>query len=324
MMYGLDLLGVAKYAKVALQEFPTGFALGAFSSTFGGSRRAVKAIVASGKCPRVRIQLAWKDNHKFTTRDFPSIRREALKWKNLVNKYSNVQWFFSGACEHKMNVKDATLLAKIVQEALPGTAYVNSIMKGGALIDGTKYVNEVHGDKAKPVRGEWAFSFDGKACVDAEVTKLKRTLGSCNTFFFWDSRFNGKWEDSDTTPRPERKGWPGTKLIRSIIALAKDEGSTALPPKWLYKSHAENKGKKDPRAEKPVFIVPVKFKSLELRGENGVKAVFRYYKPFEGGGYRYYYSKQLGYEISDQILEVWADGKKYGVINPAFRKGSYR
>jgi hypothetical protein len=323
MIYGLDLLGVAKYAKVALQEFPTGWALGAFSNTFGDARRAVEAIVKSGKCPRVRIQLCWKDAHNYSTKDFPSIRREALKWKRLVNKYKNVQWMFSGACEHRMNEKDATLLAKIVQEALPGTAYVNSIMKGGARIDGTKYINEVHGDKEKPRGGEENFSFDGTPCVDAEVSRLKRSFHSCETFFFWDSRFNGKWESSDTTPRPERKGWPDAKHIRSIVALAQDEGATKLPRKWLYKSHAENKGTKDPRAEKPVIIAPIKTKQIELRDSKGVVATLKYYKPFSGGGYRYY-ARTYGYEIATGTVEVWADGKKYGIINPAFRKGSYK
>lgn len=322
MMYGLDLLGVAKYAKVALQEFPEGWALGAFSSTFGDARRAVKAIVASGKCPRVRIQLAWKDNHKFTTRDFPAIRREALKWKNLVNTYKNVQWYFSGACEHKMNANDATLLAKIVQEALPGTKYVNCIMKGGARIK--NYINEVHGDKEKPKGGEEFFSFDGTPCVDSKVTELKDLWCDCTTYFFWDSRFNGKWESSNETPRPERKGWPDARHIRSIIALAREEGATKLPKKWLYKSHAENKGARDPRAEKPVIIAPIIVPEITLIDSNGItRAVLKYYKPFSGGGHRYYATK-YGYEIANGPVEVWAGNKKYGVINPAFRKGSYR
>jgi len=324
MMYGLDLLGIAQYSKVALREFPRGWALGAFSNTFGDARPAVEAIIKSGKCPRVRIQLSWKDKHDYSTRDFPAIRKEALEWAGLVNKYKNVQWLFSGACEHKLNKRDATALAVLIQQALPCTEYVNCIMKGGARIDGTKYINEVHGDKAKSEKGREVFSFDGTPCVNGGVTDLKTKFAQCETFFLWDSRFNGKWESSNDTPRIDRKGWPDAGHIKSIIALAQDEGKINLAKKWLYKSHSENKGTGDPRAENPVIIAPIECKQIELKDDQGkLKVILKYYKPYSGGGHRYY-AKKMGYEISRKQVSVWANGKQYGVIHPAFRTGSIK
>lgn len=324
MIYGLDLLGIAKYPKVALNCFPNGWALGAFSNTFGDARPAVEAIVKSGKCPRVRIQLLWKDSHKFSKRDFPEMQKEAKKWLPLVKKYPKVQWFFSGACEHVMSAKEALAMCEMLQKTMPGCVIVNCILKTSSIVKDKRFINEVHGTKAKPLKGESQFSFDGSPCVDADVETLKKRFIDSMTFFFWDSRFNGKWESSNTTPRPERKGWPDERYLKSIIALAQYPGKTSLPKGWLYKSHAENGGTNDPRAEKPVIIAPIIVPEICLIDSNGVtRARLKYYKPFSGGGHRYYANK-YGYEIANELLEVWAGDKQYGVIHPAFRCGYFK
>ena len=319
MIYGLDLLGLAKYPNVAAKEFPPGFALGCFSSTFGDARPAVEAILKTGKCSHVRVHLMWKDNHNFTTKDFPAIVKEAKKWQQLVWKY-NVKWYFSGACENHLSAKNALDLANKVLAVLP-VIYVNS---GDAkLPNDPQFRTEVHGTKTKALKVPYIFSYDGNACVDANVEEQKKKHKDAEIFFLWEPRFNGRWETNDTTPRPLRKGWPDAKMIRSVVALATQTGTSKLPKNWLYKSHAENKGIGDPRAEKPLFISPVKSTLVTLKLGNATKATFKYHSPYSGGGYRYY-TTMWGYEIAKQPLDVWANSKKYGFVSPAFRAGSFK
>jgi hypothetical protein len=326
MLYALDLLAGARYPKVSIQEFPDGWGLGVFSSVFGDARPFVRALLETGKCPLVRVQLAWRDRHDFSRKDFPGIVQEARKWANLVAIFPGVKWYFSGACENKLPRHDASDLGIEVLKVLPpGVTYVNSYIKGGAPIDFG--INEQHGHEANPTRQGDFFSFDGTPCVDSNIQAYKDRHQKAAVFFFWDARFNLRWEDKDATPRAKRteKGRrPDAKLLRSIIALASDPGTTYLPRGWIYKSHAENHGKGDPREEKGLVISPIKADRIELRSFSGVLlAALPYYGAYSGGGYRYY-SSRWGYEISKTACEVWAGGKRYGVINPAFRAGTFR
>lgn len=320
MMFGLDFLALPKYADVAARSFPSGWALGVFSSTFGDARPAVERIVRSGKCPRVRVHLAWKDDHKFTTKDFAKIEREAKKWIALVDKYPKIDWQFSGACEHHLNPEDSIELAKQVLAVLLGTTYVNT---GDHDIKGPSVINEVHQRNDRIPRTNYNFSFDGVACVDSDVEKIKERHRGSDTFYLWDSRFNGRWETTDTTPRSRRKGWPDSKLIKSIILLSTTCGAVSLSRNWLYKSHAENKGTGDKRAEKPVIISPLKVNKIELKQGDLTVATFHYFGKYTDGRHRYYATK-MGYEIAQQSVEVFAAGKKYGEINPIFREGEWR
>lgn len=332
MRFGLDFLGLAKYAKVAAQNFPAGWALGVFSSTFGDSRSAVELILKTGKCAAIRVHLAWKDNHDFTPKDFPKIVKEAQGWRSLVAKYPNVVWYFSGACEHKLSAKFANDLAMRVLEIFPAnTWYVNTPMKGGDDIIGPRITNERHGSKAKRKFENDSFSFDGTACVDADVEALKGQFISHN-FFFWEPRFNGRWETTDTTPRPERNDYPDRKLIKSVIALSENKGLIQpLPKGWIYKSHSENDGNPSLRAEKPCLIAPIKQDVITLRLQSRkIIAKFNYYGTYKGGGYRYYTDK-WGYEIAKIAndaqgtakTQIWA-GTMIGSINPSFRTAPYR
>ena len=323
MTFGIDLLGMAKYPKTAIQSYKqgicSGLAVGCFSSTFGDSRLVIDTILATGNCPKVRVHLAWKDNHSFSQADFPSIVAEAKKWKPLIAKYPNVGWYLSGACEHGMSKADSVKLAQLVKQAVPECTYVNA---GSSHIKLPGCINEIHGKGAIALDGAFSFSWDGNACVDNDVTSMKDRLGNCELHFMWEPRFNGRWESNDTTPRPLRKGWPDLKLIQSVVKLIATRGDVSLPPGWIYKSHSENKGTGDPRAEKPVMICPVKADAIVLKKAGIVVATLPFYGPYIGGGYRYYATK-WGFEIGDVPVSVWAGGKKCGVINTCFRSGSY-
>lgn len=320
MMYGLDLLGLPKYIVHAVRVFPVGWALGCFSDTFGDARGGVERIIKTGRCPRVRVHLAWKDNHNFSQKDFKQIEKEAKKWVPLVQRYPHIEWGFSGACEHHLSIADSVRLAELVLNVHPDQIAVNT---GDHDIAIAQTISETHGTKARVGKPKYNFSFDGSACVDSDAESLKQKHKSAETYFFWEPRFNGRWETKDTTPRPQRTGWPDIKLLRSVVCLGGECGAVSLPNKWLYKSHAENHGTGDARAEKALFIAPIKTDAILLKDKKTVKAVFKYFGPYQGGGHRYY-STKWGYEIAEKPLTVEANSKAIGQVNPVFRCGVFR
>ena len=319
MRFGLDLLAVAKYPK-QVREVPTGWALGCFSSTFGDSRLAVVQYLRGRADPLVRVQLLWKDRHDFSDKDVARAAEEAKKWVPIGNELQE-KLYISPWCEHKANSSLIKKLRAAIKKVLPHCTYVNTPMKGGAYLDGE--VNEVHGE-GRPLTGRYTFSYDGYACVDSDVEAIKEKHKKAEVFFFWEPRFNGRWEDNDNTPRPERDGWPDGKLIRSVVNLANSRGECSLPKDAIWKSHSENKDGKDSRAEKPVLIIKVKAKEFVLKDNDvRVRARLPYYGTFHGGGYRYYCPK-WGYEIGKVPFRLFAGGVEYGTINTGFRFGTFR
>lgn len=322
MIYGLDLLGLAKYPKVALEAFPAGFALGAFSETFGDALPAVEALVDSARVAICRLHPMWKSRHDYGRGDFAAIVKEAKRCVPLFKSYPSQLFQISTGCEHRMNLGDATEIYARVKDVVPANVTaVNCPMAGGALIYGRH--NEIHGSKVSAPRIPYNFSYDGDACVDSDVEHVKSVHGDCAVHFFWEPRFNGRWEANDTTPIEKRKGWPDADFIRSVAALANDKGTTKLPRNWIYKSHSENKGTGDRRAEMPVMIAPVKTSKIVLKQNGKVVHEMKYYGPYEDGRHRYYANK-YGFQISTKPCGVWVGGERVGVISPAFREGSFR
>jgi hypothetical protein len=333
LMYGLDHLGIAKYGKVALDEHPEGWALGAFSSVFGDALPAVKAILDSGRCPRVRLQLHWEDDHKEKRDTFRKIQREAIRVGNFLKPYAGrIDCRVSGFCEHTLNAKRATELKNLVMKHMPaGVTYVNSIWTG-ALLPGV--VNEVHGSKAKVPGGRYDFSYDGQSCFDADVESHKAKYSKAETFYFWFPQCNGRMKAEDKTPRPQRKAWPTSKLIDSAIYLSTTSGvSGKLPKSWILKTHSDQHtvppGSRDCI---PVIIAPIKVKEIQAITRNGqVVANLAYYGPFTGGGFRYY-AKEFGYILAEKAKRIQGDpvtalrvnGKKIADVNLGFRAGTFR
>ena len=335
-MWGLDHLGIAKYGQLAADEHPDGWALGAFSRVdgFGDALPAVEKVIKTGRCPRVRLHLMWKDDHKFSSIDFHYIAKEARRVKCLIVKYPHIDWRVSGACEHTLKADKAGELKRIVMREMPtGVTYVNTpwIKGGGALLGNT--INEVHGAEARPPKGAHQFSFDGSSCVDSDVTAIKARFSKADTFFFWGPQANGRLTTQDKTPRPQRKAFPTARYIDSWIYLSGDRGAVKLPKNWLIKSHADQHTvPPEPRAGKPVCIIPIKAREIKFTTTAGqVIATASYYGPFSGGGYRYYIS-DWGYLLAEKAkrisgtptVEVRVNGKLYGTTNLAFRQGEFR
>lgn len=329
MQYLIDYLGGAKYKKLILAQHPITHGAGFFSNVdgFGSALPVIEALAKKG-CLLFRIHLCWKDNHKFTDKDILFVRSEAKKLKAIIKKYPNVKWYVSPCCEHELNEIKWNKFADVVNKQLEGTNYelVNTPNHNKGFVS-KLVLNEYHGSEQKPRGGRYAFSFDGTSSVDSEVQKYKKSYCDAEYFALWEPRFNGRWEGKDITPRPQRKGWPDKRLIKSVLHLTRIHGQVLLPKKWLYKSHAENKGTGDARAEKPVFLIPLKTEEVVLKALNGqVIERLRYYGEYSDSRSRYY-AKTWGYLIAqkafkltkDYRVQVWVNNKNYGVIDPAFR-----
>lgn len=330
-LYGLDLLALPKYDDVALKAFPKGWALGAFANTFGDALPAIEAIVKTGKTPLVRVHLSWDDNHNYGNDQLATIVREARRYQRLAVKYPGTRFELSPFCEHNLSNPDKYL--DVVAKEAPSCFPVNTPWRGAL---SKKYKNETHGDKA--LGGRYNFSFDGSACVDADVTTVKLAHAKADVVFFWTYQFNLRLDANDNTPRSQRKGVPTTKLISSIVYLAKDKGQTRIPTQYIWKSHAEQNQAPVPeaRALKPVLIAPVKASAFELVTSTGkVVASLPYYGTYGDPKlnlHRYYLGSGFGYEISEKAialqgsptLRLKAQGRIVGTVNPAFRDGSFR
>lgn len=328
--YGIANLGLAKYADTAVKGHAQGFANVTFTNTFGDAYGAIDKLLATGKVPFQEYNLLWKDNHTFTKKDFPFIVKEAQKYAKLAQKYENVQCAFSGATEHTLNKKDATDLAKKVLAVIPERCvYVNNPWEGkGAFIDPSPRIwNEVHGSEAHvpKVGGKYIWNADGSDVFDFDIEKLKARFSNAEVFVFWTSQNNGRKNRNDPTPRPQRQAWPTVELLEMEAFLATSQGKVKLPnSKYTVKPKADQHSvPPEPRALKPVFVFPIKADRLELKANGKTVITSSKSEPFADGRRRFYFG-DYGYKIvlkaKQAVLDVFANGKKIGTANPAFRQ----
>lgn len=340
MLYGLDLLLMGNYGQRAVETFPAGYALGVLWEVDGikSPVSAVEQILASGKCPVVRIHLMWKDNHKFTASDIPETVMRARSVAVYVNRYPSVEFYVSPWLENEV---DATLAQKVfdaIKAVLPGrTKYVNS---GPAKLPGI--MKEYH-HVEKGQSGKYIYSDDGVTCLDTDTQKRKDNHANAELYFAWCHAFNCKYSEKDKTLRQNRKMKPPAELIESVAMQKFPKGSTFLPAGWIYKAYAEaeaagqNPSGAIPAVDswKTVFVAPIKSGTIELKCKGKVIAKYDYAGEyhhdrtkgiFRDLKYRWgleFYKKAM--KLSGKpICNVWHNGKKVGSVNPIFRHGSYR
>jgi hypothetical protein len=344
-MFGLDHLGIAKYGKLAAAEHPDGWALGAFSNVFGDALPAVKAVLDSGRCPRVRLHLYWSDNagHKPDRDYLRRIEKEAIRVGRFLSAYvGKVDCRVSGFCEHPLKRADAEKVKAVVMRRMPaGVTYVNSFDAnlGGQAIPGA--VNEVHRKGGRPQNGRYDFSYDGVSATDSDVTSDKRTFGSAETFYFWIPQFNGRLKAGDTTPRPQRKAWPTSNHIDLCIYQSRDLSGARIPNGHILKAMSDqHKSPPEGKDCKPVYITDTKTKPRKIifKARNGqviaTSSGPASYNEKPSGkllGWRYYLP-DWGHILAekarriqgDPLCEVFADGKRIGRAIPAGRAGTFR
>lgn len=326
MLWGLDFLFAPKYEKLAVRSLPPGWATGCFWNIAGNPTSFIKKVLDKG-CPHFRCAGLWEDNHNFGDKHIKELKKmcRALQAIAVVNRQAIIE--ISGMCEHNLNNPDKYL--DIVKQEAPDCKPVNTPDRGKL---STKYKNETHHSN-KRLPGHYNYSFDGVSCVDADVEKIKGIHKDCDVFFFWLPQFNGRKTTKDTTPRPERKAWPTSELIDSVIYLHRKCGAVNLPSKYLNKSHAEQHVvPPEPRAFKPVFIIPPKVNRIELLADNDqIVAVSSPPQTYVDGRFRYYFST-YGYQISEKaariqghpVVRVKVGNQIKGKVNCAFRYGEFR
>lgn len=351
-MFGLDHLGLAKYGKLALAEHPNGWALGAFSnvSGFGDALPAVKAILDSGRCPRVRLHLYWSDRtgHAPESNYLSIIEKEARRVGKFYAPYaSRINCRVSAYCESPRGVDGAKLRALVMKYMPQGVEYVHSYDLGLGGKPLANCINEVHGSTRPTPSGRFDFSFDGENCFDTDITVVKNKFARAETFYLWIPQCNGNknMKREDTLPRPQRTFYPTSRHIDAMIYQSHDLSGWDISNKITFKpvsdQHTNPPTGKDC---KPVIITPVGMKpnAIYFRAANGqVIDTAPYFDTFneknpDGSkgkllGYRYYFS-DWGYLLCEKSrriqntvkCEVWADKKKIGVVVPATRAGKPR
>jgi hypothetical protein len=303
-----------------------------FTNTFcPDSREAIRGVLDTGKVPFIEYNLKWSDSHSFSSRDFPGIVEEAKRYARLTERYPAIQCAFSGATEHQLNKKDATELARKVLAVIPERCvYVNNPWGRGAFIDASPRIwNEFHGEIPRNIpAGGIIFGWDGlDAFDDPKVQEKKNKLSGVKVQAYWTSQNNGRRNRNDKTPRPERKFWPTSELIRALAFLHTNQGDVKLPSSFTIKPKSDQHTVPPAKRElKPVFIVPHKAQYLELK--KGDRSVIKSGgpEPFEDGRWRYYFPR-FGFEIVRDAgggpLDLFISGpggRKQGTVNPAFRQ----
>ena len=330
-MFALDNLGGAKYIKVAVSEHPEGWGAGAFARTFGDGWKYANALLATGRCPRFRMHSLWTNHTYNPKRDDPLIRQDLQKALKTKDKFPSVDLRFSPICENLIKgQQQSDLFGWLLRESHGALTIVNS----GPFYRHPRIVNEVHGDKGKPVEGRMDFSTDGQSVVDVDIEKLKRLFAEAETFYFWNAQHNGKKNDDDKTPIDQREAYPQPPLLDSEIYLHRPCGAVSVPKLWTYKSHADQHSAPvpEPRAWKPVLIIPQKSPRVEFLADNGQTVyVSSSPQPFVDGRWRYYFG-DYGYLIAEKarriqghaVVRVVVNGKVMAKLNPAFRAGDFR
>lgn len=333
MNFGIDCLALAKYRRETIRHLPKNWGLGAFTKVdgFGDGLRALVEVLRRRKdIPFVRLHLMWRDDHNFTSRDYEFVRREAKRVLPVIQRYSNIKFYISPVCEHRLDETKWSVFASIVAKELASVAFtlVNSPEKTGRF---KNVINEYHHEK-----GGDSFSYDGGNCFDADVETDKENYINAPYFFFWNCQFNGRMKLEDKTPRPERKAYPVKEHFESIKVISGKRGNIKTSIKGLIgKSHSDQHDNKPTGKDcKPVYITPLNVSprvlTARVRGKiiatSSVKQPYNEKKNGKVGrqiGWRYYFPK-WGYQISSDIVELWGDNKKLADTNLAFRCFNYR
>lgn len=337
-IYCMDWLGGARYPKVVLDNHPVGWGAGFFINVdgFGSCWNVARDLASSGKCPLFRFHAVWDDDHQYRPKEHDRLIMLRLDRTIQFKKdFPHIKVYFSPFCEHRIKGSALKVLFNKVREKAKGTGVilVNNPEKGDFMQD-ADILNEVHGYKAKPSRGKYIYSFDGTGCVDADSQGMKETHKDAVLFFFWTYQFNLLLNDNDKTDRQDRKAVPTTKLIDSVVYLKNHRGTVRYGQRQTLKSHADQHDTPvpEPRAFKPVYIIPQNVARLELRAKNGqiVAASSRAYV-FDDGRWRYYFPEE-GYILAekairiqgDPVVDLVASDRVIARVNPAFRGGDYR
>ncbi len=352
MRYGLDYLAGIKFRKVIMEEHPNGWGAGFFTrvmeddtyrKTVWDNLPIIQELAASKRAPFIRLAFAWRDDHKFSSAQHSFVKSEAMRFKPIIESNSDITWYVSPVHEHQLNERDWNVFSKIVRDVLGDKVTIVNCPVAGKGFASKIELNEYHGADKKPRGGRFGFSFDGSNIVDADVETYKKNYSNSEYFFIWNCQMNGRRKEDDKTKRKDRKFYPINKQIDSFIYLSRDKGANNFPKDCIGKSHADQANYPPSGKDcKPVFLAYLKAKispsRIILKARNGQtvstsssRASWSDEATKKQIGWRYYFS-EWGFEIAgkakriqgDSVCDLYADNKKIGTWNPAFRSGTFR
>lgn len=326
MIYGMDVLAGAKYAKTVLKHVPAGWALGFFWGTFGSiegllhkvAKKKTIPLIGSYKFPLVRVQGIWSDTHTFPTGKAENEAIEiAKRYEKIAAQYPHITWQYSPWCEHREGKARMEMLFTRLKNVAPHLELVNTPINGGSFVDNA--INEWHHSNPVPNKGPAQYSYDGVHCVDSDIEAAKKKAQARNAkvFFMWVLQFNLKKNREDKTPRPLRKCYPTKDLIKSIAYLKEIKTPDTLSSKWLWKSHAEQHQDIDNRANKPVMLGPVDGR-VEVKSGDKKIVLTPSGIDHHSGDHVYRLLTSYGYQLK-RTVEIFVNGKSIGRVDPGFR-----
>lgn len=344
MKFGIAPLLGGRYKKIVLDNHPNDFGISIFTKVDGGGDglQVVKELLVSGKrIPFAELNFCWDNDHNYSKKHYKHVTEEARRARATIVKHPNVTFYTVPVTEHRLVESAWRPFEKLVLKEigdLPNVKVVNSPEKTGKF---KGVINVYHHQK-----GGDAFNYDGTNCFDSDVQGDKDSYANGEYFCFWCPPCNGNrrifTSDSqrgrlDFKERAKRVHWLTKEQYLSMVALAKPKGATRSYIKGLIpKSHADQHTPIPSGKDcKPVYITPldVKPERLELRLNGKVIAVSSTKQPYNEKrpdgtngrqvGWRFYFSK-WGYQIANQVCELWGGGKLLALVNPSFRDFIFR
>jgi hypothetical protein len=345
MNFGIASLLGGRYKDTVIKHHPSGFGISIFTKVSGGGDglQVVKELLATGKnIPFAELNFCWNDIHSYGSKDYKHIKTEAIRSKPLIQKYPNVIFYIVPITEDKLSEQEWRKFEAIVKKEighLPNVKLVHSPIKTGKF---KGVINVYHHEK-----GGDAFNYDGASAYDADVQGDKDSYKDAEYFCFWIPPCNGnrkifkpgdRRDRLDFIKREDRVFWPVPEDYKAMTALAKSKGSTKSNIKGLIPKSVSDRHTPKPSGKecKPVYITPLNVKPdrLELRLRGKVLSVSDSKLPYnekkpdgtngKQTGWRYYFSKQWGFQIANEPCELWGGGKLLAVLNPTFRDFIFR
>lgn len=335
MRYGISYLAGAKYSQVVLDEHPDSWDAKIFAVTFGDAYAFADKLLSTGRCPNLWIQMLWDDNHSFGDKNIPDLIKLAKRYQQLQLKHKDKTIWLSPFCEHRLKNPDKYI--EIVRTHAPSCRFFNSPEKRTGSFS-TKYLNDIHNSDAPKAKVPYTFDYDGEDAFGANIEAHKNRFADCEVFFLWSPHLNLKYKLDDKTPRDQRKYRPKGKHIDALIYLTNSKGQTKLPPDYILKPVSEDTqgftGRPDAKSNKVCFICPPNVKEIKLVaiGSNQVIDSAKNYGLYKDKKRYRYYTTLWGFEIAEKAKRITGDprvrlfinGKEVGIVNTAFRDGSYR
>lgn len=339
---GVDILALAKQdIKMLAQNINSNSAIGVLEGTFGPAipplekliiakkPQAFRAHLTNGTCFRNRVCEAGEP----AANDFKAMRRRAIAFENLHQKYPAVTCYLSPRLEH--DEKNKELVSKwfqIIKDSAPSCVAVCSAFTGycptGVLI-------EKHGNSSK---GD-VVSNDG---ADGFQTDVQKYLAHGKILsLFWTPRMNLRLDsDKSFTPPSKRTEKLRKDDIIHINRLFEPVQEVPSSPKVCSKTmnlsgqeigkpRSEDYGEKatDRRSATPLLIAKVKVSKFNIYSTtNRIVACAKYFGPFNGLN-RYYVGSCSGdnaVTLMDKLGNEWGfweDNHKCYLYNSIRRSG---